>query len=206
MLRAIWMFCRVKDVFQSVKRQVVAQLARDDIGQQSRPRQPLVDRLRGLRRGRDLRVVAVVFAPPAAVFVADVPQHLERRRQVFELLAHLLADPLAQLAAGRARLLGVSKIVLDVDPRQMVRQRPAAVLVPLRHAARDQFFARFLGDARLVQRHLVDLQAEQQELPRIEAFVPRAVKPPQEQGRRLLDGLGDGRLNRLVHGGLNLAA
>ena len=74
-----------------------------------------------------------------------------------------------------------SRIVLDVDPRQMVRQRATAVLVPLRRAASGKFFVRFLGDARLVQRHLVDLQAEQQELPGIEAFVPRAVKPPQNK-------------------------
>ena len=145
-----------------------------------------------------------MFAASATVLVADMPQHLERRRQVFELLAHFLADPLAQLSASRARLLGVIQIVLDVDARQMIRQRATAVLVPLRHATSGWFFARFLGDACLVQRHLVDLQAEQQQLPRIEAFVSRTVKAPQEQGRRLLDGLGDGRLNRLVHGGLNL--
>ena len=48
-----------KDVFQAVKRQMVAQLAGGHERQQPRARQPLVDRLRGLRRRRDLRIVGV---------------------------------------------------------------------------------------------------------------------------------------------------
>ena len=50
----------LEDVFQPVQRQVIAQLAHDHVGQQARPRQPLVDRLRRLGGRCDVRVVAVV--------------------------------------------------------------------------------------------------------------------------------------------------
>ena len=50
------------------------------------------------------------------------------------------------------------------------------------HAPRDERLARFLRDARLVERHLVDPLAEQQQLPRVEPLAPRAVVAAQNGG------------------------
>ena len=78
----------LEDSFQPVERQVIAELAHRDVGQQARPRQALVDRLRRLLRSRgDVRIVAVVVALRAGVLVTHVLQDLEAGREVFELLA-----------------------------------------------------------------------------------------------------------------------
>jgi hypothetical protein len=82
----------LEDPFEPVERQVVAELAGDHISQEPRASQAPVDRLRRPRRGRDLRVDRRGLAALAGVGVADVAQHLERRRQVLELLDSLLPD------------------------------------------------------------------------------------------------------------------
>lgn len=204
-------------MFEPVERQVVAKFARDDVGQQSRPGQPLVDRLRRLGRGRDLGIDRRGLAAFAGVGVADVPQHLERRRQVFELLAHLPTDPLAHLAAARAGLLVVGQVVLDLDARQVLGQLLAAVLVTVADATGHQRLAGLLGDARLVQRHRVDPHTEEEQLPRVEPLGLRAVEPaedgvdlrlllglqPQPQGVELVGSLGLDAVDQRVVVGLS---
>ena len=125
----------LEDMFETIERQVVAELAGDHISKQARTSQPLVDRLRRLRGLLDLQLDRRGFAAFAGVGVADVPQHLERRGQVFELFPDFLADPMSHLAAAGARLLGVGQVVLDVEARQMVGQ--LLTTVPLTSCSPD---------------------------------------------------------------------
>jgi hypothetical protein len=68
--------------------------------------------------------------------------------------------------------------------------------VTLPRATRLQRLTRFRRKAGLGQRQLVDSLAKQQELPRIEVFVPGAIEPLEQRGscrfdrsfHRLLDG------------------
>ena len=65
----------------------------------------------------------------------------------------LTSAPIRQRSRrSRARL--VVQVVLDLDPLQMLGQLLPAVLVAVLHAAGDELLARFLFDARLVERHL----------------------------------------------------
>jgi len=195
-----------EDLFQAIERQVVVELADRDKGDQPRPGESLVDRLLRLRGGDNLRRVPCGIARLAGIFMADVPQHFEAGRQVFELLADLLADTATGLAAARTRLLFFAKVVFDLDPRQMLRQRAAAMRMTLPRAARLQRLACFLFNARLRQRQLIDPLAEEQQLSRIERFVLGSIESLEQRGgRRLdrrLDGLLDGNFDGAVDGRL----
>ena len=58
------------------------------------------------------------------------------------------------------------QVVLDLDPLEILGQLLAAMLVT--HPAGGEPLARLLFDALRVERGLVDLEAEQQELSRVE--------------------------------------
>src|SRR5690606_38138099 len=87
------------------------------MGEQSRRRDTLVDRLRG--KGCGVHRLAV----PAAVLGTDVTANEEARRDEIELLADLLADSLQVLPAVGTGVEGES--VANLDTRQRIGQRPA---------------------------------------------------------------------------------
>ena len=118
-----------EDVFEPVEREVVAVLARDRLGQEPRAGQPLVDRLRRLVRDRD-----VLLAGPTGVAESDVLDDEERGRDVLQLLADLLADLDAHVAAVRAGQLLGGQFVLDPLPGQVLGEPlpPASPPPPLR--------------------------------------------------------------------------
>jgi len=111
-----------EDPLLAVQRQVVGELARDDLGEQPRARQPLLDRLGRLGRHRDV---------PLAVPAGDLDPHVlddeERGRPVVELLAPPLADLGAQQAAVGAGSLLRGDLVHPPLAGQVGRQRLAAV-------------------------------------------------------------------------------
>jgi len=95
-----------QDVLLPIQRQVVAVLVGDHLGQQARAGQTLLDRLSRLAGGLD-----VPLALAAGICRADVLDHVEFGRFVFELLAGLLADAYPHLTAAGALLLLVGQIV-----------------------------------------------------------------------------------------------
>ncbi len=84
-----------EDVFQSIVRKVIVELAGHDVAQQTRSGQPLVDGRFRLGRRLDLWVLAVDLADRTGVLVAPMMDALEVAREVFDLPALLLADLLA---------------------------------------------------------------------------------------------------------------
>ena len=57
--------------------------------------------------------------------------HLEARRNVFQHLGHVFAEPAHRTAASRATAILHRRTMHDLFARQMVRQRPADRLVAL---------------------------------------------------------------------------
>ena len=126
----------------------------DDVGQQARPGQALVDRLRGLLRRGDVRVVAIGVALRARVLVANVLQDLEAGRKIFQLLADLFADPAAFAAAGRTAFLPAAG---RARSRSAPGSRAAAGGRACRGSSPARVGERFAGlilNARLVERRL----------------------------------------------------
>lgn len=109
---------------------------------------------------------------------------MERGRQIFELLAYFLADSLADLAAAGTGLFGILEVVLDLDAGQALGQGLAAVVVAIPDQTHDHLVTRLFGDARLVERHRVDLESEEQELARVEPLGLRPVGAAQDGGDR----------------------
>jgi hypothetical protein len=105
-----------------------------------------------------------------------MPQDLERRRQVLELFAHIASHALPAFAAARAGLFRLGQVVFDLDPWQMIGQWATSVRVTLLDATRLQLFARFFLDGGFIERRCVDVDAEEQELTRIEPLGTRTVK------------------------------
>src|SRR5258708_39230539 len=68
----------------------------------------------------------------ARIFGANVLEHEQRRRNIFELLAHLLADLLALGAAVGAEAILGRHVVHDLLARQVRWQPLAAVSLPIR--------------------------------------------------------------------------
>src|SRR5262249_59175311 len=112
----------VEDAFQPVQRHVVAVLAGNDLGQEARTRQALVDRLGRLGSGRD-----VALAVPAGVSGSDVLDDEQSSRLVVELLADFLADALALVPALWTQALRYPHVMLDAPPRQPRGQAPSAM-------------------------------------------------------------------------------
>jgi hypothetical protein len=106
------------------------------------------------------------------VLEPDVLKDPQRRRDELQLLADLFADALPGPAAARTLLLLLRQVVLDPRARQRLGQPPAAVLVA--NAAGDELLAGLLLDAPGVEGGRVDVLAEEEQLPRVEAFGPRA--------------------------------
>jgi len=111
-----------QDAFLAVQRQVVGILAGDDLRQQAWPRQSFVERLRQLGGGDD-----VFLAVPASVLHALVLDDEQRRRHPVELLAGLVADRAAWLAAAGAAALGLRQFVAATFAAQVSRQTAPAV-------------------------------------------------------------------------------
>ena len=183
-----------EDVFQAVQRQVIPQLADYDVGQQARTGQALVDRLRWLGGHRDIRVVTLGITLRAGVLVPNVLEHLEAGREVFELLAHLGADPTTFIPTGWTNFLSILQIVLDLDALELLGQLLTTVRMTALHTTRHQRLAGFCLNTRLIQRHLFYDLAKQQQLPRVEGFTTRAVVATQQSGDGGFDCCIDCRL------------
>ncbi len=82
----------LEDLFESVERQVVAELAGDDVREQAGTGQTFVDRLLGLVGEGDVRAPGVGVARFAGVLHSLVDDDLERRGDELQLLAGLSAD------------------------------------------------------------------------------------------------------------------
>ncbi len=130
--------------------------------------------------------------------MANVPEDLEAGRKVLELLADLGTHPAALATTGRASLLAIGQVVLDLDPFQVLGQLLPTVLVAVFRPAHHQRLARFLDNAGLVERKLLDGLAEEQKLPGIELLAARAVVAPQDGGHGGLYRFVNGRPHRLV--------
>ena len=75
--------------------------------------------------------------------------------------------------AGQA--FSAFEVVLDLDPLQVLGQLLPAVLVAVFHPPGDELLARLLGNAGRIQRHLIDLLAEQQAVAAGRTLAARAV-------------------------------
>jgi hypothetical protein len=95
---------------------MVHELRNEQVRQQSRRRDPLVDDVRGHRCLHDL------LAAPAHPLAANVALDREHAGLVIELLGHVLTDALHRLPAAA---VGVRRLVRYVSVRQMRRQRRA---------------------------------------------------------------------------------
>ncbi len=164
----------LEDPFLAVERQVVGELAGDDVGQEPRPRQPLLNRLGEPRCDHDVRGAA-----GAGIFRSDVRQHDQARGDVFELLADLLAEEPALAAAfGTGAVFG-SDVMDDPLAGQARRQRLATVATRLGlRLSRCPWWKR--GRHRLGLGPGQDVARKKQELIGIDRLAFLAVSLPQE--------------------------
>ena len=130
-----------EDVFQSIVRKVIVELAGHDVAQQTRSGQPLVDGRFRLGRRLDLWVLAVDLADRAGVLVPHMMDALEVAREVLDLPALLLADLLAlEAAAWTSAFLGAQLVHMRSDRKVFEIRDPAPPLAPLHPS---QFFCWF---------------------------------------------------------------
>jgi hypothetical protein len=178
-----------EDLDLAIERHVVGVLGRDHLGQQPGAGAPLVDRLRGQRRGDHMALTGL-----ARVFAAHVFDDEERGRLVVELLARLLADLHQPRAAGRARALRLRQGMLDAPPGQKRRQGLPPV-AGARATGRGRRVHRIRGRGRRVHRVHPARELEHQ-LSRVELLgaPPIEVAPEERQlmgelvDQLLLDG------------------
>ena len=126
-----------QDIFESIEREMVGELADDHEGDQAGAGDPSRHGLGGHRRAGH-----AVAALRAGVLGQDVNLHFQPRRDEIEFAGLVFADALFWAAAAGAGLLGLGHIVLDADVGEMVepgsprgagRRRTAA---PLRRRAK----------------------------------------------------------------------
>ena len=114
----------LEDPFEPVERQVIGVFAGQDVGQQPRTRQTLLDRLDRQRTDHH-----VALALRAGVLDACVLEHAEARRNVLELLADLFTDPLERHLAFPAdaglRRRVVFRAVHSDESGHPFRRKPA---------------------------------------------------------------------------------
>ena len=104
-----------EEVFLPVERQVVAELADDDLSDQPRSGDAASNRPHRRRRARH-----AVFAVPAGVLGPHVDVHFELRRDVLQDPALVLADAVFGSAAAGALLVRLAQVVLVPIVRQLV--------------------------------------------------------------------------------------
>lgn len=107
----------------TIERQGIGVLGHRDVGEQPWRGEALRDGLR--RQGSGLHPLATCRT---GVFGTDVAQDVDARGNDVELLACLLPDALHRSTAAGALLLGLGKIVQDLDAREPLGQRPATAL------------------------------------------------------------------------------
>jgi hypothetical protein len=172
-----------EDRLLAVERHVVGQLAGDDMGQEPRARQTLLDRLGEPRGDHHMRGAA-----GTRVFRPDVFQDDQAGGDVFELLADFLADRPTLGAALRAGAVLGGDVMDDPLARQARRQGLAAVTAGLRPGRRRRLRRR---------RHRLglgqDVPSEEQELIGIDPLGLLAVAVSQELFELVLE-LGDDTL------------
>ena len=191
-----------EDRLQAIQRKVISHLAGDDVRQQPRPDETFFNwppELRRLLRRDHLRppLAGVLFAGLAGVRDADVLEDLEVRGEAFELFADFLADAVARGCAAGALLLLVGEVVDDADAREVLGQFAPAVVVSVPGSAAGELLAGLVFDGcgvRGVQRHGVDINAEQHQLKRVKALGLGAVEPAEDRIDRGLDCEVDGGL------------
>lgn len=154
---------------------MIAELAQHHRGQEARPGQALVDRLRRLGGRHERRLVVLDVA---GIHGPLVHEHLQLRRLVFQLLAGLVADRLHRPAVVRAPPLGLRQLVQHLFAGQVVGNQPPAVAGPLPPRGRGLLL-------RLLEQRLQFAQVEQQQLVRVD---PLALLAPQG-GQQLEDRL-----------------
>src|SRR5262245_10446942 len=103
---------------------MIVVFAGDDLGQQSRARQALVDRLCRLVGRGDMGLTLW-----AGIGAADVLDDEQRRRLIIELLADVLADLETRGATFRAGAFGFAEHMRLAHARQAVRQTTPTVAV-----------------------------------------------------------------------------
>ena len=169
-----------QDIFESVEREVVGELADQHEGDQPRAGDPSRYRLGGHRRAGH-----AVAALRAGVLGQDVDRHFELRRDEFELAGEVLADALFRAAAAGAGLLGLGQVVLDADVGEMVERGSPPGACRLGRLRRRRGVglggrARFEFDSGVVE-------IEQMTLVRVveEAFAAGAEDIAAKQGQRL---------------------
>ena len=106
-----------QDIFESVEREVVGELADHHEGDQARAGDPSRYRL-----GRHRRAGHAVAALRAGVLGQDVDIHFELRRGELELTGEVFADAMFRAAAAGAGLLGLGQVVLDAVVGEMVER------------------------------------------------------------------------------------
>ena len=158
-----------EDVFQPVQRQVIAQLAGDDVGQQARAGQALVDRLRRLGRRVDVRVVAVVRRTCAQAYLWRMCFRTLKLAGKYSSCS-LISAPIRcrSTPAGRAGFLASARSC-SISIRSRCSGnccRPCWSRFLTRRVT--SCLARLFCDAGFVERQLLDQLAEQQKLPRVE--------------------------------------
>lgn len=125
---------------------------------------------------------------------------------IFELFADVASDLPPHVAATGARFFIVLKIVVNFEPREMSRELSTPVRMTFLSVAdglnptRFELLAGFLGDARFVDRELIEALAEEQQLAGIEAFALRSVEALEERGGRLGDRLFHREVDRFLYG------
>ena len=105
-----------QDIFESIEREMVGELADDHEGDQPGPGNPSRDGL-----GRDRWTGHAVATLGAGVLGQDMDLHFQLRRDEIEFAGEVLADFWLGPAAAGAGLLVLGQIMLDADVREMVQ-------------------------------------------------------------------------------------
>ena len=160
----------LKNAFLTIKWQVIRIFTDGDVRHQSRAGKSLLDRL-----GKPLGDDDVSLARLASILGTHVLEHDQRRRHIFKLFTHFLADAGARRAAVGARPLLVGDVMHDPPARQARRQRLAAVAWDRSFHRRGRGFRRnFLWNLGSARRQ--NFAREEQELIGIKRFGFLAVK------------------------------
>src|SRR5262249_46646371 len=112
----------LEDALLAVQWQMIVILADDDLCQQARAGEALVDRLRRLGCGGQLALAVL-----AEVSHADVLDDEERGRLVVELFAGLFADGRPRFTAAGAAALGLAQLVDAAFTGELARRLAPAV-------------------------------------------------------------------------------
>jgi hypothetical protein len=122
----------LKDVLQTVERQIVSELAGHDVSQQPRPSHTLLNSRLRLGRYFHPRVVTIALTTNTGILLAHVMDALEAARKILNLPTLIGTDLMARLAAaGTGPLFGAQLIHARGDRKIFEVGKVAPPFAPL---------------------------------------------------------------------------